>query len=176
MSRCMRFRFKPIPWKAQIDKIKYICVQEKIEYSEETLKALIEISGGDMRKSISMLQFASIGKNKKLSLEKITDIAGLVNGLDLEKMMHACRYGSEMDVKNAAKNAQYQGYSSGALLSQLLSKVQSIELDDITKAQCSMIFSETEKRLISDGSEPLNIEFILLKLSCLIKKREKEMQ
>lgn len=54
-SRCVKFRFKPIPLDAQVKKLEEICQAESIKYESSALESLIEISNGDLRKSVNLL-------------------------------------------------------------------------------------------------------------------------
>lgn len=59
-SRCTRFRFAPLG-RAQIEtRLRYIIDQESVHISEEAVKAILRVSGGDMRKVLNILQAASL--------------------------------------------------------------------------------------------------------------------
>jgi DNA polymerase III delta prime subunit len=53
-SRCVKFRFKPIPREAQLGKLKEICRAENVRLDETDLVNLLE--KGDLRQSINSLQ------------------------------------------------------------------------------------------------------------------------
>jgi replication factor C subunit 2/4 len=55
-SRCVKFRFSPISKAAQMERLSMICRNEgvKIE-SDDVLDKLIDISEGDLRRSINTL-------------------------------------------------------------------------------------------------------------------------
>ena len=55
-SRCAKFRFKPVPHDAMIDKLQYIARSEGISMDDDTFVELIRLSEGDMRRAIGMLQ------------------------------------------------------------------------------------------------------------------------
>jgi len=55
-SRCTIFRFKPLPKEAVFEILKRIIDNEGLEVEEGVLEALYEISEGDMRKAINILQ------------------------------------------------------------------------------------------------------------------------
>ena len=65
-SRCMLFRFSPIPIDESITILKKICTEEKIKYDIKVLKTIIKISRGDLRKTINLLQAISV-ENKDIS-------------------------------------------------------------------------------------------------------------
>jgi len=69
-SRCMIFRFSPIPKVIHLDKLKYICNLEQVNIMEDALDILIKLSDGDMRKSINLIQ--SINTALKINNKIIT--------------------------------------------------------------------------------------------------------
>tara|TARA_B100000929_G_scaffold288102_1_gene275931 strand:- start:3794 stop:4759 length:966 start_codon:yes stop_codon:yes gene_type:complete len=64
-SRCMKFRFSLLTDDEMRNKIEYVVKQEKIKISDKAITTIISLSGGDMRKSINILQTIPIFcKNK----------------------------------------------------------------------------------------------------------------
>lgn len=55
-SRCVKIRFKPIDKESMISKLKSISTNENINIGDEALECVSEISNGDLRKGILMLQ------------------------------------------------------------------------------------------------------------------------
>ncbi|MEM4812561.1 MAG: replication factor C small subunit, partial [Sulfolobales archaeon] len=61
-SRCAVFRFIPLRKEDVVKRLRWICMNEGIKCDEEALEVIHDISEGDMRKSINILQAsASIG-------------------------------------------------------------------------------------------------------------------
>ena len=58
-SRCAFFRFSPLRKEDVVERLAYIAEREGVDYEEEALEAIYEISEGDMRKAINILQAAS---------------------------------------------------------------------------------------------------------------------
>ncbi len=55
-SRCVKFRFSPIARGAQIERLKLICERENVKVANQSVfETLVDISGGDLRRSINML-------------------------------------------------------------------------------------------------------------------------
>lgn len=63
-ARCVNIRFYPIKKEIIINKLKSICSQEKIDYTEDSIESIGLISNGDLRKAINMLQSTSMMNNK----------------------------------------------------------------------------------------------------------------
>jgi len=62
-----------------MERLKLICSREGVEVSgDEVFNALIDISQGDLRRSINMLQTASAFKAKNLTSKDIESISGVV--------------------------------------------------------------------------------------------------
>lgn len=74
-SRCVKFRFSPIGREAQRERLNLICEREDIAIeSDEVLDCLIDITEGDLRRSINTLQTcSSFIKNSGIAL-KVADI------------------------------------------------------------------------------------------------------
>ncbi|HIO43576.1 MAG TPA: replication factor C small subunit, partial [Gammaproteobacteria bacterium] len=58
-SRCVVFRFKLLEKKNISEVLKRICEKENLQISEDAIEALYELSEGDCRKAINMLQATS---------------------------------------------------------------------------------------------------------------------
>jgi replication factor C subunit 2/4 len=74
VSRCSMYRFKPIPQKASICKLKDICVKEGTVISDENIMMIEKLSRGDMRKAINFLQRCRNFKNFIVNTDKINSI------------------------------------------------------------------------------------------------------
>ena len=78
-SRCVKFRFSPIAREAQIERLQLICQKEGVEVADASVfNALVDISQGDLRRSINMLQTASSFKSKNLTAKDIESISGVI--------------------------------------------------------------------------------------------------
>jgi replication factor C subunit 3/5 len=70
-SRCMIFRFSPIPKEIHFNKLKNICKLENIDIVDKGLNIIISLSDGDMRKSINLLQSLNTALKKKILVKDI---------------------------------------------------------------------------------------------------------
>lgn len=55
-SRCTRFRFQPLPEQFVKGRLEHICAEEGISASPDGYEALVELGGGDMRRTLNLLQ------------------------------------------------------------------------------------------------------------------------
>lgn len=66
-SRCAKIRFAPIPVADAVARLQMISAAEHVQISETGLKHIMEVSGGDLRAAINLLQSASIYTNGLVS-------------------------------------------------------------------------------------------------------------
>jgi replication factor C subunit 2/4 len=79
-SRCVKFRFSPIGFEAQKERLLKICHAEGVKLkSDNVLDSLIKVTDGDLRRSINTLQTCStFSKTAGLSVEDIESVSGIV--------------------------------------------------------------------------------------------------
>jgi replication factor C subunit 3/5 len=75
-SRCANFRFNPITKNDVISTIKTICEKEKLTINHECLEIISQLSNGDLRKGINLLQSISM-KSNVINKEMCYETAGL---------------------------------------------------------------------------------------------------
>lgn len=62
-SRCSKFRFKALDASNAIDRLRFISEQENVKCDDGVLERILDISAGDLRRGITLLQSASKGRN-----------------------------------------------------------------------------------------------------------------
>ena len=75
-ARCVNMRFYPIDKTIIVDRLKYICNNEKLKYEKNSLESIATISNGDLRKAINILQSLSM-MNKKICIDSCYNSAGI---------------------------------------------------------------------------------------------------
>jgi len=169
-SRCVKIRFKPINRENIINRLKVISQKEDINISLEALTCISEISNGDLRKSILMLQNIKYLKSDNLAIDNIYKITGK----DIYSM---CNYISEDELLNYINNMKEnsnisniititkdiinKGYVFNSLINKLIEYIINEDrINDKNKALILYDMSFIEKN-INDGAD----EYIqLLKL------------
>lgn len=78
-SRCTKFRFKPLKSEMMRSRLAYIAEEEKVLLEEKVLDYIIETSGGDMRRAITLLQSCCRlkGKDQKVANEDVSEVSGV---------------------------------------------------------------------------------------------------
>lgn len=76
-SRCVKFRFKPLSRDTMLHRLEEIATNEKCSTTPEALNALVDVSGGDMRRSITLMQSAHQLEPAGFSAQTIIEISGV---------------------------------------------------------------------------------------------------
>ena len=90
-SRCAKFRFKPLSIGAQMTTLQRIQKLEDVKCSSEVLDRLVDVSGGDMRQAITMLQCSHrLNGGEEITTADVEDAAGCVPGSVVENLVAKC--------------------------------------------------------------------------------------
>lgn len=167
-SRCAKFRYKPLSSAAMGSRLMQICKEEEVDIDEETVEALINVSEGDMRKSITMLQSArrAVSKGEKLNVSHVVEVAGIVPPDLIQKLWLACRGNAFQLVQDVATTIIRQGYPVDQVLNQLAPVViHDDQINDIHKAKICIRLAEADKKLLDGSSEYLQLMDIMSVIS-----------
>lgn len=179
-SRCAKFRFAPLPAAAVGDTLDTIAAAEGVALPAAARDALVDASGGDLRRAITLLQSASRGAaaDEALSAEAVaaaacTLPAGVVAGLEA-----AAASGQFPAVRAAVEALVGGGYAATAVLEELGRRLSAsgkgkegpegkgggapadgaaggvAAMDDLQKAAVAVKLADAERRLI-DGADEL---------------------
>jgi replication factor C subunit 3/5 len=87
-SRCQMFRFAPIKYNEHLIKINNIVKLENININDKAIEKIIELSEGDMRKSLNLLQSLFMIKNNELiTLESVYKSIGYPTDIEREDII-----------------------------------------------------------------------------------------
>lgn len=85
-SRCAILMFERIDHSTVLGRLKEICNDEGIKISREALDLIVELSDGDMRQSLNILQ-ACINSSEAIDQDRIVKIIGLPSPKRIEKVL-----------------------------------------------------------------------------------------
>ncbi|XP_046913200.2 LOW QUALITY PROTEIN: replication factor C subunit 4 [Dermatophagoides farinae] len=165
ISRCTVYRFKPLKTdlvKATLLKVGH---QEGFKVSDKTLDILIEISEGDLRKAITLIQTLSLindgGDDDEISSDDICEIAGQVPLKRIEHFFNICRNSkSYSQLLTETKQIIHAGYSATQFLCQLqewLAMSDECLLNDGQKSRICWQIGIADKRLLDGCDEFLQL-------------------
>jgi len=151
-SRCMRFRFSPLKPLQCVDRVKFICSQEKIEIDEDTINVIIKIAKGDMRKVLNILE-STYMSTKLVNIEKVYESTGLPNPKQLDFMInYMISEGYEVSYNYLNKYRTDHGFSINDILLEVLDRISSSNsISAWLLIKLTKIFSELD-HLVNIGS------------------------
>lgn len=148
ISRCSVFHFKPINNTQIINKLQYICDKENINYPQELLVRIIELSRGDLRRAINFLQKCSTMKNVN-----IDEISGILPEHILERLFKLMKNKDIHNIDKLINKLYHDGYS---LVNQILifhNKILQMDIDSYKKAEILHILGLIDHNLIKGSNE-----------------------
>lgn len=155
-SRCAKFRFSPLSRESQFDRLKYIAQNEGVNVDDKVLAFLIDISEGDLRRSINLVQ--SIGQLgvDLLTPDLINDICGIVPDKEVAHILEVSRFEDADTIIKEADNFLSSGYDLRQLLTQLNELVAcNTELSTDEKSAVCRNLLNSEASLLENSSANL---------------------
>ena len=170
-SRCAVFRFKPITKDEAEEMINHLASKEKLKFNSNTIKALLEVSEGDMRKVINILQSVSLLK-KDISDEDIYKTAALARPEDIDKMIDSALDGNFMQARDHLANLFLEyGLSGEDILVQIYKEIMKRDsIQDEWKVKLADKIGEYSFRVSEGANERIQIEALLAYLSLIGKE------
>jgi len=154
-SRCAKFRFKPLPNDVQKERLKMICEKENVQIDEIAVNELVEISNGDLRKSITLLQSISAA-GKPITVDDVREMSGYIPDEMLQRFLSICESPDFQKVHTFVRQFKSQGYGVYQALQQVSDvMVKNPELNAVTKAKIFDKLGEIESFLLDGSSEYL---------------------
>jgi replication factor C subunit 2/4 len=175
ISRCVKFRFKLIESESMKHKLKMICLNENMSIKDDCLDRICEISQGDARRAIIILQNLKyiyknyLRQNKLLSIEDIDRSQGITPNKVLEEIYQFIIKSSIKDLNRVTKNILNQSINLCELILFLKNKIINSKLNDPEKSSLIINLIEIESRLYERGDEYLNLLYLLSNINLKLK-------
>ncbi|KAK8162672.1 P-loop containing nucleoside triphosphate hydrolase protein [Phyllosticta citrichinensis] len=190
-SRCSKFRFKSLDVSSAGQRLEDIAKLEGVSLDKGAVDALVRTSEGDLRKAITFLQSAArlVGAiktkgddemdldgeevGKPVSVPIVEEIAGVIPGSTLEELFRAMQPKSKgkvyTEVAKAVEDMVADGWSAAQVVNQLYEMVLYDErIEDLKKNKITLVFSETDKRLVDGADEHLEILDLCLRVAGIL--------
>ena len=128
-SRCLHMRFLPIDKNHIVKKLNYICKNENLNASDKTLNIIAELSNGDFRKSINLLQSISM-RNNVIKPKLCYETAGLLDKKLVKKIL-TILINKKLTFKEKYENINKYLINTGISLSLFLGQLTNILLKEL---------------------------------------------
>ncbi len=168
-SRCAVFRFRKLSEEAVKKRLKYIAEKEEVDLREDGLHAIFEISEGDLRKAINLLQSVAYLR-KPVTRELVYKTAGVVYPERVDKLLKTAFAGKfEEARKMLLKILAEEGVSGSDLIREIYSAIArgSIKLGVEDKIKLIELIGEIDYRISQGATDYLQISALLALLTDL---------
>ena len=172
-SRCSAFKFKHINSKNCAKKLKLVAKEEKINLTDKVLNTISDISQGDVRRAINILQnlqYVNKDKYKVIDKQCIYDITSYIDDSHIDEIWEIALSSDVKTVYQHVQNIINNGYPIYYILRAINTKIRKCtKLTDMEKAHMTIFLSQCERRIIGRSSELLQITSIFCYLNGLKK-------
>ncbi len=170
-SRCAFFRFTPLKKEDVIARLRWIAEQEKVEYDIEALEVIYEISEGDMRRSINILQAAAaLGK---VTVDAVYKVVGLAHPREIKEMIKLALDGKFTDARDKLRQLMVEyGLSGIDIIKQIHREIFSadLKLPEPLRVLIADYAGEIQFRLAEGGDDEIQLNAFLARLVLVGKK------
>ena len=166
-SRCAIFRFKPLT-KQHVKKIvEKVAKQEKLKIQENAYDYLLEVSQGDVRRLLNILQSAaSISKN--ITVDNIKEIVSEVEVKDVKQILELALKGDFIKARNKLLEVMLNNGLSGIdIIKNIQKEILNTEIQAEKKLGIIERCGEIEFRIVEGSDEFIQLEALLAYIACL---------
>jgi len=161
-SRCAFFRFAPLRKEDVVGRLKYIAEQEGVDYDEEALEAIYEISEGDMRKAINILQSSAyLGR---VTVDTVYRVVGMARPREVREMIQAALKGDFMAAREMLRKLMVEyGLSGTDVVKQIHREIfgQEIKLPEDIRVLIADYLGEIHFRLVEGSDDDIQLSAFL---------------
>ncbi len=167
-SRCAFFRFTPLKKEDVVARLKWIADQEGVEYEEEGLETIYEISEGDMRRAINILQAAAaLGEVTTVNVYKVV---GLAHPKEVREMIQLALKGDFTGARSKLRQLMIEyGLSGLDIVKQIHREIFSneVSLTEEQRVMAADYIGEIQFRLVEGGDDEIQLNALLAWLTLL---------
>ncbi|MBI4176435.1 MAG: replication factor C small subunit [Candidatus Aenigmarchaeota archaeon] len=159
-SRCAVFRFKGLAEEDVLSYLDRIVKGEKLHSDKEGLKAVYEISEGDLRKSTNILQAAAaVGK---ITREGVYETVSQAKPQDIKVMLDAALNGKFTDArKKLYELLIHQGLNGEDIIKEIHKQIFELDLPEKKRMELIEKTAEFEFRLNQGSTPEVQLEALL---------------
>ncbi|MEM0015680.1 MAG: replication factor C small subunit [Saccharolobus sp.] len=165
-SRTALFRFYPLKKEDVVSRLAYIAKNENVEYDQKALEAIYDITLGDMRKSINILQAASA--YGKVTVEAVYKVLGLAQPKEVREMLNLALQGKFMQAREKLRSLLITyGLSGEDIIKQLHRELTSADLQISDELRVLLLdyLGEVEFRIMEGADDEIQLSGLLAKIA-----------
>jgi len=164
-SRCAVFRFTPLKKEDVISRLSWICKQEGVKCETDALEAIYEISEGDMRKAINVLQTAAaLGE---VNVSNVYKAVGLAHPKEVREMIRIALSGDFMGARDQLRRLMINyGLSGVDIVKQIHREVfgPNLDIPERLRVEIADYLGEIQFRMVEGADEEIQLSALLARL------------
>jgi replication factor C small subunit len=160
-SRCVVFRFKILERKDISSVVKKIAEKEKLKIADDAFESLYEMSEGDCRKAINLLQ-ATASISPDINSEMISIIASSTKPKDIRVVLDYALAGEFMKAKEKLLDVMLRESVSGTdVIKAFQKEIWNLPIDPEIKVKLTEKTGEIEFRIVEGSDDFVQLESML---------------
>ena len=162
-SRCTLFRFRRLEQKQIKSLSKRIAKKEGLTITDDGYEALMEITGGDVRRLVNVIQSASAIKNE-IDSKLLYKVSSFAEPKEIREVLQLSIQGDfEKAKKKLEKTMLKQGLSGFDVIRQLQREAWNLDVDDKIKLEMVKQCGEVEFRMVEGSDEGIQLDSLIAK-------------
>ena len=170
-SRCAFFRFTPLSREDVVGRLRYIAEREAVEYDDEALDTIYEISEGDMRKAINVLQAAAA--MGRVTVEAVFKVVGMARPREVREMIKLALSGDFTKAREVMRKLMLEyGLSGEDVVRQIHREIFSSELNipEELRVMIADYLGEIHFRLVEGSDDDIQLSALIAWLALMGKR------
>jgi len=160
-SRCALFRFRPLTKEEVTKMLERIAKEEKLNLNNGGVDSLIEVSEGDMRKAVNILQSVSL-LTKDISADSIYKVAAAARPKEIGQMIDAALGGDFVKARALLDELMLEhGMDGEDVLMQVHKNIVGRQMDDRLKLKLIDRIGEYNFRMTEGANDRIQLEALL---------------
>jgi replication factor C subunit 2/4 len=166
VSRCVKFRFKPLSISVLNERLSKIAEFEKIKINSDCINRISEISDGDCRKGIMILQNCKyiLKMKKNITIKDCDNLTGTTSKDDLENIWNLLIKSNIYEMNVFTKNILYENINLNDLLKFLKDKIIKSKINDKEKSKLIIELLNLNVKLMEKADEYLQLLYLFTKI------------
>lgn len=128
LSRCQRFDFKLISYDVLMERLKYICQEEKIDITIEAISEIAYLSSGGLRDALSLLDQIS-SMDGKITDEMVSEMFGSVSLNNIKHIIVTMEQNDAKELIKILEKFKSDGINYNVLSTKLINQLKQLLID-----------------------------------------------
>jgi len=166
-SRCAFFRFHQLDTETIRNQILKISQAESVDYTDEGIDMLVQVSNGDLRKAINVLQ-ATAAIGKQVTKDRVLETVGGVDPEEIGNLISLAREQAFSSAKSKLQDLIFvRGVSGSDIIREINSILPDLSISDKSRLKLIKLLAEIDYRLTEGASPDIQLAALLAFLGSL---------